>query len=77
MPPDTFVLWRPVVQDTSHVLTVAEAGRVLGISYALASGLVRRRVIPSLRLGRRVVEPRTALLSMLDALAGPAESPGT
>lgn len=46
-------------------LTVEEAGRLLGISRALAYELVATGDIPSLRLGRRIVVPRRALDALL------------
>ena len=47
-------------------LTVEEAGRLLGISRALAYELVARGELPSLRLGRRIVVPRRALERLVD-----------
>ena len=47
-------------------LTVDEAGRLLGISRALAYELVARGELPSLRLGRRIVIPRRALERMVE-----------
>ena len=46
-------------------LTVTEAAEVLGISRALAYELVARGDLPSIRLGRRLVVPKVALLEML------------
>jgi excisionase family DNA binding protein len=46
-------------------LTVTEAASVLGISRALAYELVARGELPSIRLGRRLVVPKVALLEML------------
>jgi excisionase family DNA binding protein len=46
-------------------LTVSEAGALLGISRALAYELVARGDLPSIRLGRRLVVPKAALLEML------------
>jgi excisionase family DNA binding protein len=46
-------------------LTVTEASAVLGISRALAYELVARGELPSIRLGRRLVVPKVALLEML------------
>jgi excisionase family DNA binding protein len=51
--------------DGRLVLTVAEAGALLGISRALAYELVARGELPSLRLGRRLVVPKRALLELL------------
>ena len=47
------------------VWTVAEAGRMLGISRAHAYELVARGELPHLRLGRRVVVPKQALEVLL------------
>lgn len=46
-------------------LSVGEAGALLGISRALAYELVTRGELPSVRLGRRVVVPKVALLELL------------
>jgi excisionase family DNA binding protein len=46
-------------------LTVTEAAGLLGISRALAYELVARHELPSIRLGRRLVVPKVALLEML------------
>lgn len=48
-------------------LTVSEAAVVLGVSRSTAYELARTGEIPSLRLGRRVVVPATALRSLLEA----------
>jgi excisionase family DNA binding protein len=47
------------------VLTVAEAGALLGLSRAFAYELVARGDIPVIRLGRRIVVPKAALLEMV------------
>ena len=47
--------------DSSELVNVAEAGRVLGVSVSTVWRMIRRRTIPSvLRGGRRLV-PRGAL----------------
>jgi excisionase family DNA binding protein len=46
---------------------VEEAAAVLGISRALAYELVARGELPCLRLGRRIVVPRRALLALVEA----------
>lgn len=46
-------------------LSVPEAAAELGISRNLAYQLAREGVIPSIRLGRRVVVPRVALDALL------------
>ena len=55
----------------SAVLTVVEAGEALGICRATAYQLARQGVIPTLRLGKRLVVPKVALERML-AAAGEA-----
>ena len=52
--------------DERLVYTVAEAGQLLGISRAFAYELVARGELPVIRLGRRIVIPKVALLAMVD-----------
>jgi excisionase family DNA binding protein len=47
------------------VLTVTEAGKLLGLSRAFTYELVARGEIPVIRLGRRIVVPKAALLEMV------------
>jgi excisionase family DNA binding protein len=47
------------------VYTVAEAGPLLGISRAFAYELVARGELPVIRLGRRRLVPKVALLAIL------------
>jgi excisionase family DNA binding protein len=53
------------VFDTTEVLTVEEAGKVLGLGRSAAYAAARRGDIPSLRLGRRIVVPKARLRAML------------
>jgi len=53
-------------------MSVTQTAAVLGISRSSAYECVRRGVIPSLRLGRRIVVPTTAIEALLDSV-----SPGT
>ena len=48
------------------VYTVAEAGELLGISRAFAYELVARGELPVIRLGRRRLVPKVALLAVLE-----------
>jgi excisionase family DNA binding protein len=48
------------------VLTVAEAGELLGISRAFAYELAARGDLPVIRLGRRIVVPKAALLRLVE-----------
>ena len=49
------------------VFTVAEAGELLGISRAFAYELVARGDLPVIRLGRRRLVPKVALLALVEA----------
>lgn len=55
-----------VVAEQALVLTVEEAAELLGISRGLAYELVRRRQLPAIRLGRRLVVPRRRLLALIE-----------
>lgn len=58
----------PLPSDSSAlVVSVAEAGRLLGISRDLTYDLVARHELPSIKLGRRIVIPRRALEEFLAA----------
>ena len=64
--------------DDRLVFTVAEAGELLGISRAFAYELVARGELPVIRLGRRRLVPKIALLALVGAGAPPsAASPGS
>jgi excisionase family DNA binding protein len=52
--------------EKSLVLTVLEAARLLRLSRGLAYEAVRLRQIPSIRIGRRILVPRAALMRLLD-----------
>jgi excisionase family DNA binding protein len=56
--------------DDRLVFTVAEAGTLLGISRAFAYELVARGELPVIRLGRRRLVPKVALLALV-ALESP------
>lgn len=45
--------------------SVAEVAEALGISIGLARAAVKRGIIPSVKVGRRVLVPRSALDAML------------
>ena len=67
---------RPISEADSNrlVLTVAEAADRLGISSDLAYDLVARGELPSLRLGRRIVIPRIALLAFVESATGSGQT---
>ena len=50
----------------SMTLTVSEAAGILGISRSSAYECVRRGELRAIRLGRRLVVPRSAVLELLD-----------
>ena len=66
-----------VVMDRWTV-TVEEAAQMLGISRSSAYECVRRGELRALRLGRRLVVPRAALVELLGssepAVPGPSET---
>jgi len=53
-------------RDERQTLTVEEAARVLGVGRGKAYEAARRGEIPTIRLGRRVLVPRSALRRLLD-----------
>jgi len=57
------------------VFTVEEAAQLLGISRSFAYEAVQRGDIPSMRIGRRILVPKAALLRYLDSL-GPDSTNG-
>ena len=63
-----------MVQDL--ILTVEEAAGMLRISRGLAYEMVRSGRLPSIRLGRRLLVPRSALESMLGNPDKPRSEPG-
>ncbi len=68
---ETQVQWSPNARGARRaVLSVTEAAQVLGISRSHAYDLVARGDLPSLRLGRRVLIPATALGRILSPESG-------
>jgi excisionase family DNA binding protein len=53
-------------REPGPILTVEEAARYLRISRGLAFAAVRDGSIPSIRIGRRILIPRSQLDAMLD-----------
>jgi excisionase family DNA binding protein len=53
-------------QDLPDVLTVDEAAAYLRLARSSVYQAVRERVIPSVRIGRRVVIPKRALARLLE-----------
>ena len=54
-----------VLSGDRLVVSVAEAGRLLGVSRAFAYELAARGELPTIRLGRRILVPKAALLAMV------------
>lgn len=57
------------VTDQRLTLTVTEAAKLLGISRGMAYECVRTGELPSVRLGGRILIPRSKLTAMLDGEA--------
>jgi excisionase family DNA binding protein len=53
--------------ESRLVYTVEEAATLLGISRSFAYEAVQRGDIPSMRIGRRILVPRSRLMRLLDA----------
>jgi excisionase family DNA binding protein len=53
------------IDDLPDVLTIEETARFLRISRGLAFAGARRGDIPAIRVGRRLLVPRAALLRLL------------
>ena len=60
------------IDDMPAVLTVDQVARILGISRGLAFAAVNNGTIPALRIGRRILVPRTRLVQLIegDSAAG-------
>jgi excisionase family DNA binding protein len=64
---DTPIKAARVCGEDRLVYTVAEAGALLGISRAFAYELVARGELPVIRLGRRRLVPKVALVALVEA----------
>jgi len=54
-------------ENVKLVYDVPEAAELLNICRSTAYGLARQGIIPTLRLGKRIVVPRKALEKLLEA----------
>jgi excisionase family DNA binding protein len=61
--------------DSSFLLTVPEAARLLRISRNLAYELIAQNRLPHLRLGRRLLVPRQGLMSWIAQESGLPPTP--
>ena len=58
----------------SPVLTVEDAGKLLSLSRGSAYEAARRGEIPTIRIGRRLLVPRSRLMRMIDGEREPVEA---
>ena len=56
--------------DSSFLLTVPEAARLLRISRNLTYELIRQKALPHVRLGRRILVPRQGLVNWIARESG-------
>lgn len=66
------VVIHPKSSGERLTLTVEESAQLLGISRSLAYDAIRRGEIPHIKIGNRILIPRSALERLLD-LSSPAE----
>jgi excisionase family DNA binding protein len=58
--------------NESLVLTVGEAAKLLRLSKTTTYDQIRQGSIPSIRMGKRILVPRAALMRMLEETIGKA-----
>jgi len=58
--------------NESLVLTVGEAAKLLRLSKTTTYDQIRQGSIPSIRMGKRILVPRAALIRMLEETIGKA-----
>jgi excisionase family DNA binding protein len=58
----------------SLVYSVPEAGRLLNLSRATAYMLANQNILPTIRLGKRLVVPKAALEKLLGSAGKPKDS---
>ena len=57
-------------ENQQVVLTATEAARLLRIGRATCYEQIRQGVIPSIRIGKRILIPRAALMRKLEEVVG-------
>ncbi len=62
-------------ESDSLVLTPTETAKLLRIGRGTVYDQIRLGVIPSIRMGRRILVPRAALMKMLEAAKGAGSHP--
>ena len=55
-----------IADDDRLVLTIEEAGKLLGLGRSGTYEAARRGDIPTLRIGSRILVPKVALLKLLE-----------
>ncbi len=58
----------PKSQSNKLVLTIEEIANLLGLSRSSTYEAVRKGQIPSIRIGKRIIIPRTALIKILSSV---------
>ena len=58
-----------IADDDKLVLTIEEAGKLLGLGRSGTYEAARRGDIPTLRIGSRILVPKVALLKLLEETA--------
>ena len=58
-----------IADDGRLVLTIEEAGKLLGLGRSGTYEAARRGDIPTLRIGSRILVPKVALLKLLEETA--------
>ena len=58
-----------IADDDRLVLTIEEAGKLLGLGRSRTYEAARRGDIPTLRIGSRILVPKVALLKLLEETA--------
>ena len=58
-----------IADDDRLVLTIEEAGKLLGLGRSGTYEAARRGDIPTLRIGSRILLPKVALLKLLEETA--------
>jgi excisionase family DNA binding protein len=56
---------KPADDSERRTVTVEEAGRILGISRGSAYGLAKAGELPTIRLGKRILVPKSAIERLL------------
>jgi excisionase family DNA binding protein len=57
--------WRVFMEASRETTTVAEAARMLGLSVASAYRAIESGEIPSIRIGGRILVPRSRLVALI------------